>query len=110
MIDLGISKWIIGALGGIIVALGIQVGYNYFTIKQLEVDKENLHNVIVGIDAVNQADNLRAKKNAKQLERDYTISNKTLREKLKAIELAKEGNKNEDKCTRASKLLDSGGF
>lgn len=108
--DLGINKWIISILTTIILALGTQVGYDYFSIKQLKLDKENLQNVIVGIDAVNQSDALRSKKNAKQVIREYSEANKSLQQKLKAIELAKEGSKNEDKCARASKLLDSGGF
>jgi len=110
MIDLGINKWLIGTAFGLMLAMGIQLGYNYFTIRQLEIDKENLQNVIVAIDAVNQADAKRAKENTKKVLRSYDTTNKSLESKLKAIEMAKQGSKNEDKCTRASSILDSAGF
>lgn len=105
-----ISKYIVAFLVGLLVCAGIKMGADYFTISQLEKDKANLQEVVIGMDSINRADTARAKENTKRVIRQYKVNEKTLKDKLEAIERAKEGAKNEDKCTRASIILDSAGF
>ena len=109
MVD-SISKYLTYFLLGTIISMGVKIGSDYFTISQLEKDKENLQEVVIGMDSINRADAERAKDNSKRVIREYQANNKSLKDRLEAINRAKQGAKNEDKCTRASIILDSAGF
>lgn len=109
MLD-SINKYFTYFLLGIIISMGIKIGSDYFTISQLEKDKESLQEVVIGMDSINRADTERAKENSKSVLREYKNNNKTLKDKLETIERAKQGVKDEDKCVRASIILDSAGF
>ena len=109
MLD-SISKYLTYFLLGIIISMGIKIGSDYFTISRLEKDKENLQEVVIGMDSINRADAERAKVNSKSVLREYEVNNRTLKDKLEAINRAKQEAKGEDKCIRASIILDSAGF
>lgn len=109
MVD-SISKYAIYLLFGIIISMSIKIGSDYFTISQLERDKQGLKEVVIGMDSINKADMARAKENSKSALREYQVNNKTLKDRLDVISKANKEEKSEDKCIRAINVLDSAGF